>query len=195
MNADVRDRSREILRAELANAAADFCAQHGFETVTVDDIAQSIGISRATFFRYFATKEDAVITAVRSGRASLADGVRAQASGITAWTATRAALQPQVSSVRADPDRLRARLLMISTVDGLRARLSLDRATERESLAAALAERISEKDAAPAIAGAALAAVDLAWIRWAADPRADLDAELDRAFALVGGAAEVLLER
>ncbi len=195
MSTDVRDRSREILRAELADAAADYCAEHGFDTVTADDIAHAIGVSRATFFRYFGSKEDAVITAIRSGRVSLADGVRQQPAGVTALAAVRAAITPTIDAVRADPDRLRARLLMISTVDGLRARLSLDRATNRDDLGTALAERTGDPDAAMAAAGAAMAAIDLAWILWARDADADIAAEFDRAFTLVGSAADLRLGR
>ena len=55
MTLGVRKRSREILRAELAEAAADYCVEHGFDTVTVEEIAQGIGISRATYFRYSST--------------------------------------------------------------------------------------------------------------------------------------------
>ena len=194
MSSDLRDRSREILRAELADAAADYCADHGFDAVTADDIAHAIGVSRATFFRYFGSKEDAVITAIRSGRVSLADGVRQQPAGVTALAAVRAAITPTIDAVRADPDRLRARLLMISTVDGLRARLSLDRATSRDALGAAIAERTGDPDAALAAAGAAMAAIDLAWILWARDADADIAAAFDRAFALVGGAADLRLE-
>lgn len=193
MSTDVRDRSREILRAELADAAADYCAEHGFDSVTADDIAHAIGVSRATFFRYFGSKEDAVITAIRSGRVSLADGVRSQPAGMTALAAVRASITPTIDAVRADPERLRARLLMISTVDGLRARLSLDRATSRDGLGAALAERTGDPDAAMAAAGAAMAAIDLAWILWARNADTDIAAEFDRAFALVGAAAELRL--
>jgi AcrR family transcriptional regulator len=47
-------------RDRLVEAAFAQFASRGFETTTVDDIAEQAGVSRRTFFRYFATKEDAV---------------------------------------------------------------------------------------------------------------------------------------
>ena len=57
-----REQSRDILRSELALAATDIFAVEGFDEVTVDDLVQRLGISRATFFRYFGSKDEAVLT-------------------------------------------------------------------------------------------------------------------------------------
>lgn len=193
MTTDVRDRSRQILHTELAIAASDYCAQHGFDAVTADDIAHNIGISRATFFRYFRSKEDAVVAAARTSRSSFDTGIRAMDAGTTAWAAARGAMSDTVVIARENPERLRARLRMIAASPGLRARLSLDRAEDRDTLAEALTQRNIAPDTARAVAGAALAAIDLGWSMWASDPASDLGTELDRAFALVAGASAVLL--
>jgi mycofactocin system transcriptional regulator len=47
-------------RARVERAALDLFTLRGFENVTSDEVADSAGISRRTFFRYFATKADAV---------------------------------------------------------------------------------------------------------------------------------------
>ena len=47
-------------RARVERAALDLFTIRGFENVTSDEVADSAGISRRTFFRYFATKADAV---------------------------------------------------------------------------------------------------------------------------------------
>lgn len=47
-------------RARVERAALDLFRTRGFENVTSDEVADSAGISRRTFFRYFATKADAV---------------------------------------------------------------------------------------------------------------------------------------
>jgi mycofactocin system transcriptional regulator len=51
---------REGTRARVEQAALDLFALKGFEQVIIDDVAAAAGISRRTFFRYFATKADAV---------------------------------------------------------------------------------------------------------------------------------------
>ena len=48
------------VRDRLVEAAFTQFATRGFETTTVDDIADRAGVSRRTFFRHFATKEDVV---------------------------------------------------------------------------------------------------------------------------------------
>ena len=47
-------------RARVEQAALDLFTRKGFEQVIIDDVAAAAGISRRTFFRYFATKADAV---------------------------------------------------------------------------------------------------------------------------------------
>jgi mycofactocin system transcriptional regulator len=47
-------------RARVEQAALDLFTLKGFEQVIIDDVAAAAGISRRTFFRYFATKADAV---------------------------------------------------------------------------------------------------------------------------------------
>jgi TetR/AcrR family transcriptional regulator, regulator of mycofactocin system len=47
-------------RAELERVALDLFATRGFDETTVEDIAAAAGIGRRTFFRYYASKNDAV---------------------------------------------------------------------------------------------------------------------------------------
>lgn len=197
MGTDIRDRGREILTAELADAAATYCAERGFDAVTVDDIARAIGISRATFFRYFPSKEAAIVAAVRIGRLSIADQVRrAQpAIGTRAIDAVRAAMQPTVDAARTTPQLLRERLRMISESHALRAHLASERSEQRTDLEHALLERVADPIAACAAAHASMAAIDLAWNIWSSDEGAEFGAALERAFEIVVNVDSVRLDR
>lgn len=59
---DLRLRRRRATELEIHAATLRLSAQHGFEHVTVDMISAEAGISRRTFFNYFASKEAAVVT-------------------------------------------------------------------------------------------------------------------------------------
>jgi TetR/AcrR family transcriptional regulator, regulator of mycofactocin system len=47
-------------RREVASTALELFAGRGFDETTVDDIAEALGVSRRTLFRYFASKNDMV---------------------------------------------------------------------------------------------------------------------------------------
>jgi AcrR family transcriptional regulator len=46
----------------IRDAALELFAEHGYEATTVDQIAERAEVSKATFFRYFATKGEVIFT-------------------------------------------------------------------------------------------------------------------------------------
>lgn len=48
-------------RQRIADAARELFAAHGYEHTTVDAIAERAGVARRTFFRYFRSKDDAIL--------------------------------------------------------------------------------------------------------------------------------------
>lgn len=54
----LRARRRQRIADEIELTALRLFAEHGVNAVTVDDIARAADISRRTFFRYFASKDD-----------------------------------------------------------------------------------------------------------------------------------------
>jgi AcrR family transcriptional regulator len=53
----LRETKKRRTREAIAQAAADLFLEHGFESVTIDDIARAADVSRQTVFNYFPTKE------------------------------------------------------------------------------------------------------------------------------------------
>jgi AcrR family transcriptional regulator len=196
----VRDRSREILRNELADAAASFCVEHGFDDVTAAEIAQGIGISRATFFRYFTSKEDAVVSAARvaaQSARSLAGSLASELERTTGPTRTRevllAAMEPMIATAKARKDPLRARLRMITEVPALSMHVAAQRDDDRAAVAEVLRDHVGGERTALVLADAVVSAVDLAWQEWARTPDSDLGSLMQAYFGEFEALASVEL--
>ncbi|OMC14860.1 TetR family transcriptional regulator [Mycobacterium colombiense] len=82
------ERKRAATRQRIATAAAQLVASRGLAGATVDRIADTADIGRATFFRYFNSKEDAV-----------AEGMNAH--WLDRITAALAAQPPQLTAIEA----------------------------------------------------------------------------------------------
>lgn len=68
----VRDENRARTLTELQRATLDLVEEQGLTATTVTQIAERAGVSERTFFRYFATKEQAALP----GQQGLAEGLR-----------------------------------------------------------------------------------------------------------------------
>lgn len=58
----LRERRRSATRREIHRAAVGLVLERGLAGVTVDEIAEAAGVSPRTFFNYFPTKRDALVT-------------------------------------------------------------------------------------------------------------------------------------
>jgi AcrR family transcriptional regulator len=184
---NLRTRARQNLRTEVGEVAFTVFAERGFDNVTATEVAQAAGISRASFFRYFESKEDAVFVAQEALGNEIASGLRGRPTGEDAWTALRHSLDAVITYYRASPSQALARLRLIRGTPKLRSH-QLDRLAEwKVSLNVALAERLglAESDVkVEALVAAALGALNAASVRWAESEGADDLVELtDAAFA------------
>lgn len=160
-------RPRASSRETLAEAACELFLERGYHSTSVTDITTRAGVSRSSFFNYFATKGDVFWAALDERIAALADRLRTDDSD------TRADIPTAVASL-ADgfrPDSLALALGQAETM-GIGEDLQREAGVRRARIADAVAERLRRGGVEPlraevigaAYGGAVLAAIS----RWAA---------------------------
>nr|WP_324618023.1 TetR family transcriptional regulator [Streptomyces dysideae] len=70
------ERRKAATRMEIARAAAGLFVRQGLRATRAEDIAQAAGIAPRTFYRYFATKEEAVAPLYAAGAERWTEAVR-----------------------------------------------------------------------------------------------------------------------
>jgi AcrR family transcriptional regulator len=66
-------RDPEATRHALLGAAADLFAEHGFDAVSVEDVAERAGVNKALVSYHFGGKRGLYVSALQSGFAAMAD--------------------------------------------------------------------------------------------------------------------------
>jgi AcrR family transcriptional regulator len=191
-----RESTRESFRAEVAEVAFNVFAERGFDQVTATEAAAAAGISRASFFRYFESKEDAVFVAQEEIGVQIAAALRERPAGEDAWTALRRAFDVVVRTYQHSPSHALARQRLIRCTPNLRVH-QLDRLDQwRELIGAALGKRLGPATSdlkVQALAAASLGALNTASRRWGdSDGDDDLIELIDQAFAAIAEPFPVL---
>ncbi|WP_194911249.1 TetR family transcriptional regulator [Catenulispora rubra] len=190
------ERKRRLVRDELAEAALRLLARQGFEETTVDELAAAAGVSRRTFFRYFASKEDVVISSVVVVCEAIVAEVEARPAGEPPAIAIREAVKTvTVEDFAEDREKSVALIRHTMQIPALRARFAERQDLLADDLAAVLARRGGRAAPSPRdqfAAGLGLLAFAGAMQHWAAsDGRADPASVLDAAFEEAGQAFAV----
>lgn len=108
-------------RDRLAQAAFDLFNERGYEQATVDDIAERAGLSRATFFRHYPSKEDVIFPDHDRLLTQVRDRLRSSRHG-TALAAVSDAVRLVLLHYLDEGDLARRRYALTSTVPALRDR-------------------------------------------------------------------------
>jgi AcrR family transcriptional regulator len=92
----LRERKKRQTRQLLTDTARRLFAAHGFENVSVSEIARVADVSEATVFNYFPTKEDLVYSGLERFENALLAAVRDRPVGETVVDAFgRVVLEPR----------------------------------------------------------------------------------------------------
>jgi len=84
-----RERKKQRTREALVAAAMELFAAQGYEHTAVREITDAVDVAERTFFRYFASKEDLVLSFVHDGMTAFAQALAARPPQEEPLTAAR----------------------------------------------------------------------------------------------------------
>ena len=187
--AGLRERKKERTRETIRKRALHLFFTQGFDATTVQQIIEDVEISESTFFRYFPTKGDVVLS--DDFDPIIVAAFRRQPASLTPIQALRAAFHEAFAELT--PEEIAeqsARMQLVLAVPELRAAM-LDQFGQAMSLLAdVLAERsgrAADDMAVRTLAGAVIGAAMAVLFAMLEDPSLDLATLFDRAMEQLEG--------
>src|SRR5262245_40919459 len=113
--ASLRERKKARTREAIIDAALDLFERNGYDNTTVEDIAAAAEVSPRTFFRYFDSKLDLVMTRTDSHSDDFGPLLADRPPGEGLLEALRAVLLSQLDAQMEDPLVLREFQVMLGT--------------------------------------------------------------------------------
>ena len=185
--------ARSAVAGHVAETAFELFADRGYESTTVDDICTAAGISRSSFFRYFPTKEQALLSRVIGFGEQMRDALEKRPDDETPWTALRRSLDPLLAIYSTDPERAMRVAQLLTGTQALAVHHTTKAASWRDMLGPEVSRRLgtSSDDPRDPRPGALIAAtfgyLDAAIAAWTqGDGNQPLASVLDCAMAVIG---------
>jgi AcrR family transcriptional regulator len=183
----LRERARRRTREEIREAAVALFLERGFAATSVEDVAAAAGVSRSTFFRYFAAKDEVLFRSEPDPASAVRDLLAAAPPGPALDQVRDAVLQVQL---HATPPRLVRQIAeLVEREPALAAANERLVASLADVIAEHLARRGVDPERADLLAGAVLGALRRAQ-RKAARGEGDPAALVQAAFAAVAPAVD-----
>nr|WP_202419325.1 TetR/AcrR family transcriptional regulator [Streptomyces sp. YIM 132580] len=170
----LRERKKQRTRKTISDTAIALFLEHGFDQVSVVDIAAVAEVSKPTLFRYFPTKEDLVVHRFADHQEASSVVVAGRPPGVSALGALHQhfldglAARDPITGLNDDEDVLAFHQLVYST-PSLVARVGQYMAQAEDSLARALTGALdSGREIAPALMAGQVIATEriLASVNW-----------------------------
>jgi AcrR family transcriptional regulator len=188
----LRERRKALTAAELEAAAYRLFGERGFDNVTVDDIAVEADVSRRTFFRYFASKEDVLLADHFVQLARLREAMASRPDDEPIVTALRNSVLSLTTDFEERKEKVVIRARLMRDTPSLQARSLVHQQLWENAMQEMVADRLGVdpvKDLRPGVvAAAALAAMRVAFTIWlSAGCKGDVIALTTEALDLLDG--------
>lgn len=177
-------RRAQVTRARIERTAVSLFLRRGFEDVTVEDVARAAQVSPATFYRYFATKEEVVVSyggeyveALRRTATAVGPGVPRREHLPRVLVAFAAWLETQQEVLALQGDLVTGQPALVHRTVAVQQQLEAELAAVLAELAAA-----GEPDAATTVAAAVgMAVLRVAICSWQAGSAVSIVAAVQQA--------------
>jgi AcrR family transcriptional regulator len=170
----LRERKKLRTEADLRAATLRLAVDRGFDQITIDDIAAEAEVSKTTFYRYFDSKEDALLGNQAEKTSRLAEALAERPDSEPLLTAVRNAVMGFVNSYEHDRETSLATGRVIRATPSLAARNLEHQALWEATLAAFVAGRLDD-DSDAELRSRVVAAIVVATLRSTIDHWRDTD--------------------
>jgi len=186
----LREKRKRQLKRELSQHAIQLFTQKGFEETTIDEIVDPLAVSKRTFFRYFATKEDLVFAWYEELTGELVRALEARPKAEAPFESVCEALLSLLHYYDENPKWALTMTRLAKATPTLVGKSFEKRSIWERELAKALGKRLPNAPAreltARVTVAAALAAFTCGIDEWTdSRGKANIRACLDRAFSVV----------
>jgi AcrR family transcriptional regulator len=182
----LRTRKQEFVRGAIWDAAINLFADRGYDETTVDDIARAAGVSRRSFFRYFASKDDLMGHGIVTYASLITAAVRACPPTAAPLEVLRITVRQVASGAAAYPRVRKIAQIASTSVAAREAQLSR-KADLEDGVAKAFAARNrshSSDDLTPRLlAELTISLLDVTFRVWLQQDQQDIVPTTDRVFA------------
>jgi len=155
----------------LKKAALELFYEHGYDSVTVTQIAERAGVVRRSFFRYFPDKREVLFAGSEHLPSVVADAVLAASESTPALSAVLEAVAEIGTLLTRDMKDAAKRLAIIDASTELQEREQMKLAAMTASMAEALVQRHVEPHEAKMVAEIGTIVFRNAFAQWAAANR------------------------
>lgn len=173
MREGLRERKMRETRERIEIAALEMFERDGFEATTIDDIAAAVDIAPRTFFHYFTTKEDVVLSDYADRLSRITTTLAKRPEDEAPWTALREAFLVVAGDYETARPELIRRFQIMAATPSVSARSLQLQAGWETAVADTMTVRLrtdSDDDITPLLlAAAALAAMRASLRHWLAN--------------------------
>lgn len=164
----LRDRKKARTRERLADVAAALFAEHGYDQVSIADVARAADVSDQTVYNYFPAKHDLVLDRAEEIRLRYDRLVRERPEGTTPAEVVRSLVHEDVDRLRTEPPALaRGEFAALCLRSPVLRRYALE-FRERQTVTVAAAVVATTPGLDPLVAHAHAAAL-VAVVQWVTD--------------------------